>query len=220
MVLHPLHKLKEASVEDVLIVTGREHAGDMIELLGGGEEFGVNLTYRIQERASGIAHALGLAKGFARDSRMLVILGDNVFSDTLSEYVRRYEQQPKGAKVLLASVSDPSRFGVPVLSGNRIVGIEEKPKQPKSPYAVAGIYMYDDGLFDIIAGLRPSGRGELEITDVNNAYLADGALTFDVLQGWWTDAGTHASLFAANQFAQNVSYSDWDDFKPSRRTAQ
>jgi glucose-1-phosphate thymidylyltransferase len=176
--------------------------GDVVGLLGSGREFEAEFTYRVQDEAGGIAEALGLAQSFARGERMVVILGDNVFEDELGLHVERFAQQGRGARVLLKQVPDPERFGVPELAGGRIVAIEEKPKQPRSQYCVTGIYMYDDRVFDIIRGLERSARGELEITDVNNAYAARGELSYDVLGGWWTDAGTFESLARANQLAQ------------------
>lgn len=199
MIYHSIYKLKEADINDILIVTGRDHMGDVVNLLGSGFEFGVTFSYKVQDQAGGIAQALGLAKNFAKDESMVVILGDNVFSDSLTEYVNNFKKQGTGAKVLLQQVQDPERYGVAELDGNTITSIEEKPKSPKSPYAVTGVYMYDADVFDIISTLKPSGRGELEITDVNNAYIEKGMLTYDILSGWWTDAGTHDSLAYANE---------------------
>lgn len=198
MIYHSIFKLKEADINDILIVTGRDHMGDVVNLLGSGYEFGVTFSYKVQDQAGGIAQALGLAENFAKGESMVVILGDNVFSDSLTEYVNNFKKQGTGAKVLLQQVQDPERYGVAELDGNTITSIEEKPKSPKSPYAVTGVYMYDTDVFDIISTLKPSGRGELEITDVNNAYIEKGMLTYDILSGWWTDAGTHDSLAYAN----------------------
>ncbi|GIQ65158.1 glucose-1-phosphate thymidylyltransferase [Paenibacillus cisolokensis] len=205
MIFHAIAKLKEAGIGDILIVTGREHMGDVVNLLGSGREFGASFTYKVQDEAGGIAEALGLAEQFACGERVVVILGDNIFADSVVPYIEKFKRQEKGAKILIRQVEDPSRFGVPELEGDRIVSIEEKPAQPKSDYAVTGIYMYDSRVFDIIRTLRPSARGELEITDVNNAYIKTGELTFDILQGWWTDAGTHASLTKANELARTVN---------------
>lgn len=199
MIYHSIYKLKEADIKDILIVTGRDHMGDVVNLLGSGHEFDVTFTYKVQDQAGGIAQALGLAENFAKGESMVVILGDNVFSDSLAEYVSNFKKQGKGAKVLLQQVEDPERYGVAELEGNTIKSIEEKPHSPKSPYAVTGVYMYDAGVFEIVRTLKPSGRGELEITDVNNAYIESGMLTFDILSGWWTDAGTHDSLAHANE---------------------
>jgi glucose-1-phosphate thymidylyltransferase len=199
MIYHAVHKLKEAGIIDILIITGREHMGDVVNLLGSGHEFDVTFSYKVQDQAGGIAQALGLAQGFIRDEPMAVILGDNIFSDNITPYIDNYRLQGSGAKILLKEVHDPERYGVAELDGAKIRSIEEKPKQPKSSYAVTGIYMYDASVFDIIKKLKPSSRGELEITDVNNAYIEQGQLTYDILQGWWTDAGTHESWGKANE---------------------
>lgn len=194
MIYYPVEKLKSAGVEEILIVTGVEHMGDVVSLLGSGREFGVRFTYKVQDEAGGIAQALGLAENFVGGQRMVVILGDNMFQDSLAAEAGRYREQPSGARILLKEVSDPHRFGVAELRDKRIIGIEEKPKQPKSNYAVTGVYFYDAAVFDVIKTLRPSGRGELEITDVNNAYLKKGELAYGFLTGWWSDAGTFESL--------------------------
>ena len=207
MIYHNIFKLKQAGIKEILIVTGREHMGDVVNLLGSGEELGLSFIYRVQDKPGGIAQALGLAHGFIKNESVVVLLGDNIFSEPMSQYVDSFRQAgEQGARILITQVDDPSRFGVPELDGNRILSIEEKPKQPKSNYAVTGIYMYDRSVFDIITTLKPSKRGELEITDVNNAYIRRGELTFEVLQGWWTDAGTHESYFKANQLAMNITY--------------
>jgi glucose-1-phosphate thymidylyltransferase len=208
MIYHAIYKLLEADIREILIVTGKEHMGDVVNLLGSGHEFGAEFTYKVQDQAGGIAQALGLAQTFVGGDKMVVILGDNVFSDSIVPFVKNFEQQKSGAKILIQEVHDPKRYGVPELSGDRIVSIEEKPTEPKSSYAVTGIYMYDARVFDIIKTLKPSARGELEITDVNNAYIASGELTYDVLQGWWTDAGTHASLARANELAQEIYFGE------------
>ncbi|WP_055105995.1 sugar phosphate nucleotidyltransferase [Paenibacillus ihumii] len=207
MIFHAVHKLKQAEITDILIVTGKDHMGDVVNLLGSGHEMGVTFTYKVQDEAGGIAQALDLAEQFVGDDQMVVILGDNVFEDDISPFVANFRQQA-GAKILIQKVSDPTRFGVPELDGDRIVSIEEKPKQPKSNYAVTGIYMFDHTVFDIIKTLEPSARGELEITDVNNAYIKRGELTYDVLKGWWTDAGTHASLARAHDLAQDIVFGE------------
>ncbi|GIP60278.1 sugar phosphate nucleotidyltransferase [Paenibacillus woosongensis] len=208
MIFHAVHKLKQAEITDILIVTGKDHMGDVVNLLGSGHEMGVTFTYKVQDEAGGIAQALDLAEQFVGDDQMVVILGDNVFADDISPFVANFRQQQAGAKILIQQVSDPTRFGVPELDGDRIISIEEKPKQPKSNYAVTGIYMFDHKVFDIIKTLKPSARGELEITDVNNAYIERGELTFDTLQGWWTDAGTHASLARAHDLAQDIVFGE------------
>lgn len=208
MIFHAVYKLKEANIQDILVVTGKDHMGDVVNLLGSGREMDVTFTYKVQDEAGGIAQALGLAENFVADDQMVVILGDNVFSDCIAPYVNNFRKQGKGAKILIQEVHDPQRYGVPELKGDRIVSIEEKPKNPKSSYAVTGIYMYDSTVFDIIKTLKPSGRGELEITDVNNAYIARNELTFDILQGWWTDAGTHSSLVKANELAKDIVFGE------------
>lgn len=194
MIYYPVEKLSRAGIEEILIVTGVEHMGDVVGLLGSGKDFGAKFTYKVQDEAGGIAQALGLAENFAGGSQMAVILGDNMFQDSLSDEVAKFARQGKGARVLLKEVPDPQRFGVAEIEQNKIVRIVEKPKQPKSNLAVTGIYFYDGAVFEIIRTLRPSGRGELEITDVNNAYLAAGTLSYGFLQGWWSDAGTFESL--------------------------
>ncbi|MBB6024673.1 glucose-1-phosphate thymidylyltransferase [Paenibacillus sp. JGP012] len=208
MIFHSVYKLKEAKINDILVVTGKEHMGDVVNLLGSGRDMGVNFTYKVQDEAGGIAQALDLAEHFVGNDQMLVILGDNVFSDNISPFVENFRVQNSGAKILIQEVSDPQRFGVPEIVDTRIVSIEEKPKQPKSNYAVTGIYMFDSQVFDIIKTLSPSLRGELEITDVNNAYISRGQLTFDIIQGWWTDAGTHESLARANELAHDLVFGD------------
>lgn len=199
MILHPVDRLVEAGVTEILIVTGVEHMGDVVTLLGSGKDFKCRFTYKVQDEAGGIAQALGLAEQFCRDSRMCVILGDNIFTDRLSGYANNFREQKSGAKILLKEVSDPHRFGVPEISEGKITLIEEKPKEPRSNYAVTGIYFFDEKVFDIIRTLKPSGRGELEITDVNNAYVQAGTMTYDILRGSWTDAGTFESLRHANE---------------------
>jgi len=208
MIFHAVAKLKEADITDILIVTGKDHMGDVVNLLGSGHEMGVTFTYKVQDEAGGIAQALGLAEHFVGDDSMVVILGDNVFSDSIVPFVDSFVQQGAGAKILLQEVPDPKRYGVPELKGDQIVSIEEKPSHPKSQYAVTGIYMFDANVFNIIKTLKPSGRGELEITDVNNAYIVSQQLKYDILQGWWTDAGTHASLTHANELAKDTMFGE------------
>jgi glucose-1-phosphate thymidylyltransferase len=208
MIFHAVYKLKQADIKDILIVTGKDHMGDVVNLLGSGIEMGVSFTYKVQDEAGGIAQALGLAEHFVGADQMVVILGDNVFVDDISQYAANFKTQKKGAKILIQEVLDPQRYGVPELQGEKIVSIEEKPSSPKSSYAVTGIYMYDNSVFDIVKTLKPSGRGELEITDVNNEYIARNELTYDKLQGWWTDAGTHASLAKANELAQDLFFGE------------
>ncbi|MGG3799032.1 sugar phosphate nucleotidyltransferase [Metabacillus fastidiosus] len=206
MIYHAIFKLKEANINDILIVTGKDHMGDVVNLLGSGYDFGVSFTYKVQDQAGGIAQALGLCEQFVGNDLTTVILGDNVFSDNISEYVKGFKEQGIGAKILIKEVEDPNRFGVPEIQGNHIIGIEEKPEKPRSSYAVTGIYMYDSAVFDIIRTLKPSSRGELEITDVNNAYIIKNQLTFNKMGGWWTDAGTHQSLSKANELANKLDF--------------
>jgi len=195
MIFYPIQTLINAGIRDILIVTGGNNAGDFLKLIGNGREFGLgHINYTYQEGEGGIAEALGLAEYWCAGDRVCVMLGDNIIEKNIVEAVESYRKQKSGAKILLKEVPDPERFGVPVIEGDRIVRIEEKPKEPKSPYAVTGIYMYDSRVFDIIKTLKPSDRGELEITDVNNAYIETGELTWNVLDGWWTDAGTFESL--------------------------
>ena len=208
MIFYAIHKLLEADITDLLIVTGKEHMGDVVNLLGSGKDYGVRITYKVQDEAGGIAQALGLAEQFVGNDQMVVILGDNVFEDSIKPFVENFKKQSNGAKILIQKVHDPQRYGVPTIEGDKIISIEEKPKNPKSEYAVTGIYMYDCKVFDIIRTLKPSARGELEITDVNNAYIAQNELTYDILNGWWTDAGTHASLARANELAKGIVLSD------------
>lgn len=208
MIFHAVNKLRMAEINDILIVTGKEHMGEVVNLLGSGKDMGVSFTYKVQDEAGGIAQALGLAEQFVGTDQMVVILGDNVFEDDISTYVKNFREQEKGAKLLLQKVHDPQRYGVAELDGDKILSIEEKPQIPKSNYAVTGIYMFDSCVFDIIKTLRPSARGELEITDVNNAYIAKEQLSFDILQGWWTDAGTHVSWAKANELARDIVFSE------------
>ena len=194
MIYYPIEKLISAGIEQILIVTGVEHMGDVVNLLGSGKDFGCQFTYKVQDQAGGIAQAMGLAESFSQGQRLAVILGDNIFQASLKGYTDNFKAQGSGARVLLKQVPDPRRFGVAQISDDRIIGIEEKPEKPKSDYAITGIYFYDASVFDVIRTLKPSGRGELEITDVNNAYVKKGLMEFDVLDGWWSDAGTFESL--------------------------
>jgi glucose-1-phosphate thymidylyltransferase len=201
MIWHPLWKLKQAGIQEILIVTGTEHMGDVVGLMGSGKDFGCRFTYKVQDEAGGIAQALGLAENFAGGAGLCVILGDNIFQDDLVEEARTFRAQGKGARILLKPVMDPHRFGVAEVKDGKVLGIEEKPKEPKSNLAVTGIYFYDGAVFDIIRTIRPSGRGELEITDVNNAYIQRGQLSYGTFTGWWSDAGTFPSLAHANDLA-------------------
>lgn len=201
MIWHPIWKMKEAGIDEVLIVTGTDHMGDVVGLMGSGKDFGCRFTYKVQDEAGGIAQALGLAENFAGPHGLCVILGDNIFLDPLATEAAAFQAQGRGARILLKEVQDPQRFGVAEVQGDRVVGIEEKPKAPKSNLAVTGIYFYDPSVFDIIRMVKPSGRGEMEITDVNNTYIQRQALSFGTFQGWWTDAGTYPSLALANELA-------------------
>jgi len=198
MIFYPLQTLINAGIRDILLVTGGPHAGDFLRLLGNGREFGLtHLNYAYQEGEGGIAAALALAEHFAEGDRLCILLGDNLIEGSVAPAVERFVRQPRGARIILKEVPDAERFGVAEIRDGRIVSIEEKPARPKSDYAVTGIYMYDDRVFDAIRTLRPSARGELEITDVNNWYLERGELACELLDGWWTDAGTFDSLHRA-----------------------
>jgi len=199
MIFYPIQTLVNAGVTDILLVTGGHSAGDFLRLLGNGKDFGLkHINYTYQEGEGGIADALRLAEHFADGGPICVVLGDNIIETNIIRACEEFAERPQGARIILREVSDPERFGVPVFDGDRIVRIEEKPKEPKSRFAVIGIYMYDATVFDRIRRLRPSGRGELEITDVNNQYVEEGTLSYSVLDGWWTDAGTFESLLRAN----------------------
>ncbi|MCX7666135.1 MAG: sugar phosphate nucleotidyltransferase [Gemmataceae bacterium] len=198
MVYHPLKKILGTGIKDVLLVSGTEHMGDFVELLGSGKDHQCALTYRVQDEAGGIAQALGLAEGFSAGHRSLVILGDNIFESPVTPMLEEANQHPDWAWIGLKEVPDPGRYGVAELNGKQVVGIEEKPKNPKSSYAVIGVYIYPPDVFEIIKTLKPSGRGELEITDVNNHYLRQGRMGYTILEGYWTDAGTLDSLVHAN----------------------
>ncbi|NLH44143.1 MAG: NTP transferase domain-containing protein, partial [Planctomycetes bacterium] len=199
MIYYPIEKLLGVGIEEILIVTGVEHMGSVVGSLGSGREFGCRFTYKVQDEAGGIAQALGLAENFANGQPLAVILGDNIFQSNLKPHAERFLAQGNGARLLLKEVADPERFGVAEIRDGKVVGVEEKPKTPKSNYAITGIYFYDGEVFDIIRQLKPSGRGELEITDVNNWYIQKRQLSCDFLEGWWTDAGTFESLVRANE---------------------
>lgn len=206
MIYYPVETLVDAGIEDILIVTGGHHAGEFLRLLGNGHDFGLkHINYTYQEGEGGIADALKLAEHFSDGQKIVVILGDNIIEKSIKSQVEKFKKQPQGARVLLKKVDDPQRFGVAEIKNNRVVSIEEKPKRPKSPYIITGIYMYDNQVFDIAKRLKPSGRGELEITDVNNAYLKKGQLTYDFLDGWWTDSGTFDSLLRASNLAAGAA---------------
>ncbi len=206
MIYYPIQTLVDAGICDILIVTGGRNSGDFLRLLANGKEFGLkHINYTYQEGEGGIADALGLAEHFADGDKICVILGDNIIEGSIRSAAQRFLEQPNGAHILLKEVPDAERFGVAELAGDRIAGIEEKPARPKSNYAVTGIYMYDGTVFDKIRTLVPSKRGELEITDVNNAFIREGSMSFSFLEGWWTDAGTFDSLLrAANLVASSA----------------
>jgi len=203
MIYYPLQTLVEAGIQDILIVTGGNNAGDFLRLLRNGKDFGLNqLSFAYQEGEGGIADALRLAEPFAAGEKICVILGDNILENSIRGALEKFERQQDGALILLKEVRDPERFGVPVFEGKRIVGVEEKPKVPGSPYAVIGVYFYDGTVFDRVRKLRPSERGEFEITDVNNSYISEGRLSYDVIDGGWTDAGTFESLWRATKMVR------------------
>ena len=206
MVYYPIQILVNAGITDIMIVTGGSSAGDFLKLLGNGKAFGLkHLNYTYQEGEGGIAEALGLVEHFAAGEPVCVVLGDNIIENNIAAAVRGYIKQGSGAKILLKRVPDPQRFGVPEFEGKKVLRIEEKPKVPKSEYAVIGIYMYDASVYDIIRTLTPSRRGELEITDVNNAYIERGEMSWEELQGWWSDAGTFQSLLRASNLVAQTS---------------
>lgn len=199
MIYYPIQTLVNAGITDIMVVTGGNSAGDFLKLLGNGKAFGLkHLNYTYQEGEGGIAEALALVEHFAAGEPVCVVLGDNIIEGNIAHAVKAYKEQGSGAKIILKEVPDPERFGVPELNGAQVVQIEEKPKSPKSKYAVIGIYMYDGEVYDIIRTLVPSRRGELEITDVNNAYIQRNQMTWQELEGWWTDAGTFESLLRAS----------------------
>jgi len=212
MIYYPIQTLINAGIKDIMIVTGGNSAGDFLKLLKNGREFGLShINYTYQEGEGGIADALGLCEDFADGEPICVVLGDNIIEKNIAQAVKSYRHQGGGAKILLKKVHDPQRFGVPELDGRKVVRIEEKPREPKSEYAVIGIYMYDAEVFKIIKTLVPSGRGELEITDVNNAYIERGEMTWDELDGWWTDAGTFESLLRASNLVAETGANNMDD---------
>ena len=202
MIYYPIQTLVEAGVKDIMIVSGKGHAGHFLELLKSGEEFGANFSYGVQEKAGGIAEALGLCQDFADNGKIVVILGDNILEDNIKSATDDFEKQDKGAKIFLKEVDNPQSFGIAEVEGDKIVSIEEKPKKPKSNLAVIGVYMYDSQVWEVIKNLKPSGRGELEITDVNNFYVKQWTMTFEKLKGWWGDGGeSFDSLLEAGNLA-------------------
>lgn len=203
MVFHTIRQLIGAGITEILIVANPNHIGDFVSVLGSGKEIGCELTYRVQEDAKGIAHALALAEGFTANDNIVVMLGDNIFESSIKQVVSEFQIQKTGARVLLKEVNDPDRFGVANLNGNRIISIDEKPTHPKSNYVVVGVYCYDSNVFDIIRTIKPSARGEYEITSVNNVYIERGKLEHSYLQGEWVDAGTFETLVTANRIVLN-----------------
>lgn len=205
MIYYPIQTLVDAGIQDILLVTGGRNSGDFLRLLANGKEFGLrHLNYTYQEGEGGIADALSLAEHFCDGDSVCVILGDNIVEHSIKDAVDAFKEQKHGAKILLKEVHDAERFGVAEMDGDRIIGIEEKPKRPKSNYAVSGLYMYDGTVFDKVKQLVPSRRGELEITDVNNAYIQEGSMTYGFLKGWWTDAGTFESLLRATNLVAST----------------
>ncbi len=202
MIFYPLQTLMNAGIRDIMIVSGRGHAGHFLELLGSGSDFGVHFTYEIQEKAGGIAEALSLAEDFADSEDVVVILGDNIFEDNIRRSIDSFKS---GARIFVKEVPDANRFGVVEIQDDRIISIEEKPASPKSNLAVTGLYIYDSRVFDIVKTLKPSGRGELEITDVNNEYIRMGEMDYTMLHGYWSDAGTFESLFHASELVRNIN---------------
>ena len=216
MIYYPIQTLVDAGITEILIVTGGRNAGDFLQLLGNGKAFGLkHLDYTYQEGEGGIAAALSLAEYFVERDLVCVILGDNIYEKSVRDSAANFIQGGHGAKIHLKKVDHPQRFGVPIISGDRIVKIEEKPKQPKSEYAVTGLYMYDPTVFEIIKTLKPSGRGELEITDVNNAYIERDEMTYAIVDGWWSDAGTFDSLLRSNILVASQAESDSEEISPA-----
>lgn len=212
MIYYPIKTLVNAGIDQILIVTGGNNAGDFLRLLGNGKDFGLkHLNYAYQEGEGGIAAALSLAEYFADRDKIVVVLGDNIIEKNIAEAVAAFRKQKEGAKILLKEVTDPQRFGVPAFKDGKIIRIDEKPSNPASSYAVIGIYMYDHAVFDFIKTLKPSERGELEITDVNNYYIREGKITWDVLDGWWSDAGTFESLQYAGNMVANTGANKTED---------
>jgi glucose-1-phosphate thymidylyltransferase len=204
LIYYPILTLRDAGINEILIISGRGHAGQYLDLLGAGTQFGLRLSYEIQEVPGGIAQAVGLAQSFAEGEKLMVILGDNIYEDRFAAAVESFRNQDKGAKVFIKKVHDPERFGVPKIDDDRIVEIIEKPRVPPTNYAVTGLYMYDERAFEVIKSLKPSNRGEIEVTDLNNFYAKEGTLGYQMLSGEWIDAGTFESLLHANTFvAQN-----------------
>ncbi len=219
MLYHPIRHMCSAGIADILVVTSTQHMGDVVNCLGSGAEFGCSLTYKVQEEAAGIADALRLGESFAGDEKICVMLGDNVFENSIAPYAANFEDQKVGARVVVKEVGEPERYGVAAMDERQILDIEEKPKNPKSHFAVVGLYFYDNQVWDIIRGIKPSPRGELEITSVNNAYIERSQLMFDICEGRWTDAGTFDSWMEASKlmFENNNEIKKWERSQPTGR---
>jgi glucose-1-phosphate thymidylyltransferase len=217
MLYHPIRHMCTAGIADILVVTSTQHMGDVVNCLGSGAEFGCSLTYKVQEEAAGIADALRLGESFAGDEKICVMLGDNVFENSIAPYAANFEEQKVGARVVVKEVGEPERYGVAAMDERQILDIEEKPKNPKSHFAVVGLYFYDKQVWDIIRGIKPSPRGELEITSVNNAYIERSQLMFDICAGRWTDAGTFDSWMEASKlmFENNNEIKKWERSQPN-----
>ena len=212
MIYYPLLTMVRAGLKDIMIVTGGNYAGDFLRILGNGREFGLkDISYTYQEGEGGIADALKLAENFVEDEKVFVMLGDNIIEDNISSEIEAFEKQPAGARIFLKEVDDPERFGVAEVKDKKVLNIEEKPKKPRSNLAVIGLYLYDNRVFDIIKTLKPSARGELEITDVNNTYIKNGEMTYSIIKGWWTDAGTFDSLLRASNLVAAKKTFDFDN---------
>ncbi|MGB8216465.1 MAG: sugar phosphate nucleotidyltransferase [Candidatus Methanoperedens sp.] len=205
MIFHPIRQLVSAGIDQIMIVTSTDHMGDIVKVLGSGKEFGCEFTFKVQEDAKGIANALSLAENFAGDDKIVVFLGDNVFEYSISPYVKNFKKQEKGARVLLKKVNDPERFGIAAMDEKHILEIEEKPQSPKTDFAVVGVYMYNPKVFDIIRSIKPSDRGEYEITSVNNVFIKDQELKYDIVKGRWVDSGTFESYFEANELLYQLN---------------
>ena len=204
MIFHPIKQLTSAGLKQILVVTSTDHMGDIVKVLGSGKDFGCEFTFHVQEEPKGIAHALSLAENFAGNDKIVVFLGDNIFEYSIKQYVRNFENQKKGARVLLKKVSDPDRYGIAAMDEEHILEIEEKPSSPKTDYAVVGVYMYDLEVFDILKNIKPSNRGEYEITSVNNEYIRRGKMEYDIVKGRWMDTGTFESFLEANKILYHL----------------
>ena len=211
MIFHPIKQLEGAGIKQILIVTSTDHMGDVVKVLGSGKDFGCEFTFHVQEEPKGIAHALSLAENFAGNDKIVVFLGDNVFEYSIMPYVKNFGKQKKGARVLLKKVNEPERFGIAAMDEEHILEIEEKPNSPKTDYAVVGVYMYNPEVFDVIKNIKPSDRGEYEITSVNNEYIKKGELEYDIVKGRWVDTGTFESYLEANEllYKLNNKIKEW-----------